>query len=183
MLRRFLALALAGAVAAASATEPGAPPGTPDNSNIPDAPEWKELEAPPPPPLRMQGLIPIDVEGSSLRFGVDPASITVGADRVVRYVVVATSSSGAVNGMYEGLRCDAGEVRVYARYNPGSGWVPASDGQWQALRAGNASTRHSMAIARGGACMESSPNGPPAQIVLDLKAPADRRFRGGGVNR
>jgi len=63
------------------------------------AADWKETEAPPPPPLRTTGLIPIDVAGSSLRFGVDPASISVGADRVVRYVVVATSASGTVNGM------------------------------------------------------------------------------------
>jgi hypothetical protein len=183
MLRRFLALALAGAVAAASAAEPGAPPGTPDNNNIPDTPEWKELDAPAPPPLRTQGLIPIDVEGSRLSFGVDPASISIGSDRVVHYVVVARSSSGAVNGMYEGLRCDAAQVKVYARYTPGQGWVPVTDGDWQPLRAGNASTRHSLAIARGGACMESAPNGSASRIAQDLKAPADRRFYGGGVNR
>lgn len=183
MLRRVLALALAGAAAAACAAELGAPPGTPDNTNIPDTPEWKEQDAPAPPPLRTQGLIPIEVAGSTLRFGVDPASISIGGDSVVRYVVVAQSSSGAVNAMYEGLRCDAGEVKVFARYTPGQGWVPVTGGEWQRLRAGAASTRHSLAIARGGACMESAPNGSASQIALDLKAPADRRFRGGGLNR
>lgn len=183
MLRRVLALALAGAFAAASAADLGAPPGTPDNSNIPDTPEWKELDAPAPPPLRTQGLIPIEVAGTSLRFGVDPASISIGTDRVVRYVVVAQSSSGAVNAMYEGLRCDAGEVKVFARYTPGQGWVPVTDGEWQPVRGGSAITRHSLAIARGGACMESSPNGSASQIAQDLRAPADRRFQRGGVNR
>ena len=183
MLRRFLALALAGAVTAASAAELGAPPGTPDNSNIPDAPEWKELDAPPPPPLRTQGLIQIDVAGTSLRFGVDPASVTVGNDGVVRYVVVATSSSGAVNGIYEGIRCSAGEVKVYARYNPGSGWVPARESEWQKLTASQANVRHSYSIARSGVCLDTAPNGSAASIVQDLKAPVDRRYLRGGLNR
>jgi hypothetical protein len=183
MFRSLLALALTTAVAAASAAELGAPPGTPDNSYIPNVPEWQEADAPPPPPLRTTGLIPIDVAGTSLHFGVDPASITVGKDRVVRYVVVATSNSGAVNGIYEGLKCDGGEVKVYARYNPDSGWVPSTDIEWQSVRDGSAARRHSLAIARGGACMENAPNGSPKQIALDLKAPADRRYWGGGVNR
>jgi len=183
MLRSFLALALASAVAVASAAELGAPPGTPDNSNIPYVPEWKEIEAPPPPPLRTTGLIPIDVAGTTLHFGVDPASISVGKDRVVRYVVVATSNTGAINAMYEGLRCDGGMVKVYARHNPDSGWVPAPDAEWENVRDGAASRRHSLAIARSGACQESSPNGNAARIAADLKAPADRRYWGGGVNR
>lgn len=183
MLRSLLALAVAGAVTAASAVEPGAPPGTPDNSNIPDVPEWKEVDAPPPPALRTQGLIALDVAGTTLHFGVDPRSITVGGDGVVRYVVVATSSSGAVNGMYEGIRCNAGEVKVYARYNPDSGWVPVRDGEWQKLSAAQASTRHSLSVARSGACIDNAPNGSAANIVQDLKAPVDRRYLRGGLNR
>ena len=183
MRRSLLTLALVGAMGAALAAEIGAPLGTPDNSNVPEDPEWKEVEAPPPPPLRTQGLIPIEVAGTSLHFGVDPASVTVGTDGVVRYVVIATSNTGALNAFYEGIRCSAGEVKVYARYNPGSGWVPARGSEWQDVRSGSASVRHSLAIARGGACMEATPNGSAVQIVQDLKAPADRRFYGGGVNR
>lgn len=181
MLRRLLALAVAGAVTAAPAVEPGAPPGTPDNRHIPDVPEWSELEAPPPPPLRTSGLIPLDVAGTSLRFGIDPASISVGKDGVVRYVVVATSSSGTVNGIYEGIRCNSGQVKVFARHNPGSGWVSSKGSEWQDIfRTPN--TRYSLVIARGGACQENAPNTSPAQIVQDLKAPVDRRFERGGTN-
>jgi hypothetical protein len=183
MLRSLLALAGAAVAIAASAADLGAPPGTPDNSNIPDVPEWKEVEAPPPPALRTRGLIPVDVRGSSLRFGVDPASVTIGTDRVVRYVVVATGPTGAVNGIYEGLKCDGGTVKIYARHNPDSGWVPTGDAEWRDVRSGAAAVRHSLAIARAGACQESSPNTSPAQIILDLKAPVDRRFERGGANR
>jgi hypothetical protein len=172
MQRSFLALALAGVIAGASA------------QTIPDpAADWKEIEAPPPPPLRTQGLVPVDVlRSGTMRFGVDPASVSVGADRVVRYVVVATSSTGTVNGIYEGIRCDTGEVKVYARHNPDSGWVPTRNAEWQNIFA-TANNSYSLAIARSGACMQSAPNGSPAQILQDLRAPVDRRFERGGANR
>jgi hypothetical protein len=144
--------------------------------------DWKEIDAPPPPPLRTQGLIPVDVPKTALRFGVDPASIKVGSDLVVRYVVVATSSSGAVNAIYEGIRCGTGEVKVYARHNPDSGWVAARGGEWQSIFS-TPNSRYSLAIAKSGACLEHAPNGSPAQIAQDLRAPIDRRYERGGVNR
>jgi len=166
----FAALALAGACLAASAQV------------VPDDPDWKELEAPPPPALRTTGLIPLEVPGTSLRFGIDPASVSVGKDRIVRYVVVATSPSGTVNAMYEGIRCDAAEVRVYARHNPDSGWVAARSADWQPLHS-TPNTRHSLIIARNGVCLGNAPNGNATEIVNDLRAPLERRFERGGVNR
>jgi len=138
-------------------------------------PDWKESEAPPPPALRTDGLIPLDVARSTLRYGVDPQSVTLGADRVVRYVVVATGSGGAVNGLYEGIRCKTGDVKVYARYRPGSGWSRVQDAQWQPVH--QPQSRHSLAIARNGACLGEGPNRSASQIVQDLRAPADHRFQ------
>jgi hypothetical protein len=170
MHRRMVALALAGAFATAFAQVP------------PDHPEWKEMEVPPPPALRTQGLVRIEVPSSSLRFGIDPASIAIGSDSVVRYVVVATSSSGTVNALYEGIRCSNGDMKVYARHNPDSGWVPARSSEWTPLTA-TPNSKHSLSIARSGVCLGRAPNGTPAQIVRDLRAPADTRFENGGVNR
>ena len=170
MPRRILVLALAAIAASAIAQVP------------PDHPDWKEIDAPPPPALRTQGLIPLEVIGNSLRFGVDPASVSVGTDSVVRYVVVATSSTGTVNGMYEGIRCSTGEVKIYARHNPDSGWVPAKGSDWRELRT-TPNSRYSLEVARSGACLGRAPNGTAVQIVNDLKAPIDRRFERGGVNR
>jgi hypothetical protein len=172
MLLRWLALALAGVFLSAGAQV------------APDNPDWKELDAPPPPPLRTQGLIPLEVPGSasSLRFAVDPASVSVGTDSVVRYVVVAAGTSGVTNGIYEGIRCSTGEVKVYARHTPDSGWVPAKGSDWKDLY-GVPNSRYSLAVARNGACLGRAPNGPAVQIVRDLRAPADRRFERGGVNR
>jgi hypothetical protein len=137
-------------------------------------PDAKESEAPPPPQWRTGGLIPLEMARSGLRYGVDPASVSVSADGVVRYVVVATGSGGAVNGLYEGIRCRTGEVKTYARYLPGAGWTPASDAAWRALQ--EPQYRHSLAIARSGACLGEAPNRSASQIVQDLAAPVDHRF-------
>lgn len=137
--------------------------------------EWQEAEAPTPPELNLKRSIPVDLAGSSLRFSVQPDSVSIGPDRVVRYVVLATSGSGALNAMYEGVRCVTGEVKVYARYQPGSGWQTVDQPQWQSLH-GNAAQRHSLAIARNGACQGRGANHSAAQIVRDLAAPVDDRF-------
>jgi CNP1-like family len=141
----------------------------------PPDPDWKELEAPAPPRLRTDHLVPIELPGSALQFGVDPASVQVSRDGIVRYVVVATSSSGAVNGFYEGIRCSTGEVRVYARHAPDTGWVAVGNNQWQSLH-GSRPSRHSLVVARNGACVGSGPNQNAAQVVRDLGGSPNWRF-------
>ncbi len=136
-------------------------------------PDWKETEAPAPPALRTTGLIPLEIPGSQLRYGVDPASVSLGSDGVVRYVVVAASASGAVNGIYEGIRCNTAEYKVYAR-NAGAGWS-TSGGDWRRLH-DEPRSRHSLLVARTGACIGRGPNGSAAQIVRDLRSPVDHRF-------
>lgn len=135
-------------------------------------PDWKESEAPAPPALRTTGLIPLEIPGSQLRFGVDPASVTLGSDGIVRYVVVA-AGAGAVNGIYEGIRCSTGEYKVYAR-NAGKGWS-ISGTDWRQLH-DQPRSRHSLLVARTGACVGRGPNGTAAQIVRDLASSVDHRF-------
>lgn len=140
----------------------------------PPDPDWREV-APAPPPLRTEGLIRIDMPQSSLRFGVDPASVSLGSDGVVRYVVVASSNTGAVNAFYEGIRCSTAEVRLYARHNPDSGWVLLSDGEWRSLHQ-SLPSRHSLVLARTGVCAGGAPNQSSTQIVRDLGASVNWRF-------
>ena len=138
-----------------------------------DDPDWREAEAPPPPTLQLQGLIPLEVAGSALRFGIAPASITVGEDGIVRYIVVATSSSGVINAIYEGIRCDNGEFKVYARRNAAGGWNVVKDANWRPLR----DQPYSLLIARSGACEGRAANRSPARIVRDLRTPLERRYQ------
>ena len=138
-------------------------------------PDWKEVEAPPPPALRTERLVPLEIGSSVMRWGVDPASISIGADGIVRYVVVARGEGGAVNAMYEGVRCNTGEVKLYAR-NTGEQWLPVREADWKPLR-GSAATLHSLAIARNGACMGNGANRSPSQIARDLGNTGEHRFR------
>jgi hypothetical protein len=140
-------------------------------------PDWKEADAPPPAALKLDGLIPIDQPGSSLRFGVAPGSVAVGSDGIVRYVVVARGTSGTVNAIYEGIRCKTGEFRVYARYNPSGTWVPNKDPLWHSIHDPQPSA-HTLTIARTGACIGDGTNRSAEQIVRDLRGSVDHRFEG-----
>lgn len=140
-------------------------------------PDWREADAPPPPPLRTERLIPLEIPSTSMRFGIDPASVSVGEDGIVRYVVIARSPSGVVNANYEAVHCQLAQVKVYARHNPDSGWVKARDPQWQPIHS-TANSRHSLFIARNGACLGSGANGNAAKIVRDLGSGVETRFGG-----
>lgn len=154
-------------------------PGTMGKPAADSARAWTEAEVPAPPALRTSGLVPVDVQGAlELRYGVDPASVAVGPDGVVRFVVVASSGSGAVNAMYEGVRCDRGEYRMYAR-SSGQGWHPAN-AAWKPIGQG-LEARQARAVAEAGACRGHVPNGTATQIVRDLRAPPDRKFGGSGA--
>lgn len=114
--------------------------------------DFKEIEAPPVPTYHMDGLIAIDMPSyTSLKFGVDPATLSVGSDGVVRYVMVAYSPSGSVNAMYEGLRCATGEVKTYARSSELGHWTVVTAPQWRAVDK-SPSTRHTLALAKQGVC-------------------------------
>lgn len=142
---------------------------------VPQSADWREIEAPPPPALKLDGLIPLEIPGTALRYGVAPASVAIGSDGIVRYVVVASSTTGAVNAMYEGIRCNSGEFKVYARHNPDSGWTPVKDAAWRSLHE-QPMSRHSLLVARTGACIGHGTNHTAARIVQDLRSPVDSRF-------
>lgn len=135
--------------------------------------EWSEGAVPDAPPLRSDALVPIDIKGSELGFGVDPASISVGKDGVVRFVFIATSRSGTVNAFYEGVHCARATYRLYARHTPGRGWRPV-EADWKPLNE-DLEGRLAYQVARAGVCSGRVPGGTPAQIVQALKTPPDRK--------
>jgi hypothetical protein len=93
-----------------------------------------EEEVVPPPPYDEARLIELELglaAQTDFRHYVDPASVSVGADRIVRYVVVGRSASGAQNVRFEGIRCPA-EYRVYAVGRPDGGWG-GQPSEWRAV--------------------------------------------------
>ena len=87
----------------------------------------------------------------SVKVGVDPQTLSVGADGVVRYVMVMRNSSGSVNAVYEGIRCVTDEVKTYARAGNSGQWTLVEQPQWKPVN-DNMPSRHAWAFARQGGC-------------------------------
>lgn len=137
--------------------------------NMVDGSDWKEGEVPPPPAFDAAKLLRFDVSsGSTLVYGVDPATLSIGKDGIVRYVLVASSSTGARNVLYEGLRCSSGEFKTYARYLPEGSWAQVEKAEWRSMF-GNMPSRHALQLARSGACNNSAPASSVGEIVRQLK--------------
>jgi hypothetical protein len=112
-------------------------------------------------------LIEFRVEGrGDFRFFVDPASISVGGDGIVRYTLVARSGAGVENVSYEGIRCSTREQRVYAFANADKTWRPVTSG-WRP-----AQQRWHYALRREYFC-------PVDTIIFDAAEGVDALKRGG----
>lgn len=120
--------------------------------NGPDNPDWVEDKAPPPPAFSRDKLVPVEMPSYvTLKVGVDPQTLSVGADGVVRYVMVMRNSSGSVNAVYEGIRCVSDEVKTYARAGNSGQWTLVEQPQWKPVN-DNMPSRHAWAFARQGGC-------------------------------
>ncbi|MHB1249823.1 MAG: CNP1-like family protein [Polaromonas sp.] len=139
--------------------------------------EWKEADVPPPPAFDVNKLITFDVlASSSLVYGVDPASITISvSDGVVRYVMVATSASGARNVMYEGIRCATGEFKTYARYSPAGHWNAVPNPQWRSMF-DNMPSKHALRFAKAAACDSAAPTATIKILIARLKNPYSKNI-------
>jgi hypothetical protein len=129
LLRAIAGLALCGyaALAAAQAYE--------DKSDWEKAQEerdWKESEFSLPAVPTGKGLIEFFVSSaSSFKFFVDPQSLSVSADGIVRYAMVARSGAGVETVSFEGIRCASDTFRVYAFASSGA-WK-REDTEWKPI--------------------------------------------------
>lgn len=135
-----------------------------------DNPDWKETDAPPPPAFDQSRVVPIEMPPyMTLRFGVDPATLSVTGDGVVRYVVVASRPGGAVNAFYDAVRCATNETKTYARYSDGA-WHPVASPEWKDIDTLN--SRYTAQLARQGLCRGRAPRASTAEMVQELKSPS-----------
>ncbi len=134
-----------------------------------DNPDWQESDAPAPPAFNAAALLPLDMPRYvTLAFGVDPTTIRITPDGIVRYVVVAHAVNGSVTAFYEGILCARGEVKQYARTQSDGTWRVVSQAPWRALN-DNQPSRHALAFARQGACDGSTAASSVADVVSKLK--------------
>ena len=132
--------------------------------------DWKETEVPPPPAFDQNKLVAIDMPPyMTLKFGIDPGTIKVSDDGVVRYVVVAThKEGGGFNAFYEGLRCATAEYKSYARFNNGS-WDLTPAPEWKRL--GDRNSTYTKALATQALCRGNAPRASVGEMVRYLRAP------------
>jgi hypothetical protein len=136
-------------------------------AHLANAPEEQEV-APPRYPSGAD-LIAFDVsERPGFRFFIDPASVSVGADRIVRYTLVARSPQGVDNVSFEGMRCATREYRIYAVGHEDRSWS-THESPWQTLR-GSAVPPARRVLDREYFCRDLPPSNREQALAV-LRAP------------
>jgi hypothetical protein len=120
---------------------------------------WKEDDVEPPAFPKPENLLEVYVSAiATNKYFIDATTLAVGADDVVRYVLVVKTSGGATNVSFEGMRCKELTWKHYA--------TGGSDGTWTKSRATRAEwrpienkpvNRHHAAISRDLFCPIGSP--------------------------
>lgn len=163
-MNRFSCLGALCAIFLALTSAVAAPAG-----NYPAEVDWVEAAVPDAPAFKTSGGIGIDMPRHvSVKVAVDPATLAIGSDGVVRYVATMTNLSGSVSAVYEGIRCTSDEVKTYARWSSSGQWTSTTDPVWKAIN-GNLPSKHAFAIARQGACENHLARSSVADIVRALK--------------
>ncbi len=97
--------------------------------------QWQELEVKLPAAPKAENLQSFYVSAASKnQFFIDMKSLSVGADGVVRYVLVVLSPQGARNVTYEGMRCETRERRIYASGHTDGSWAKARRNEWTRIQ-------------------------------------------------
>lgn len=92
---------------------------------------WKELEVQFPDAPKQESLLPFYVSAATdNKFFVDGATLSVGSDGVVRYVLLVLSPQGGRNVTFEGMRCETRERRIYASGRSDGTWSKARKNEW-----------------------------------------------------
>jgi hypothetical protein len=136
-LRALCALAVTAAL-----SQPA--PGSAGQDEDFDGKPWQEQKAQLPAYPKPENLVQFGVVSTSFEFFVDDASVTVAQDGVVRYTLVARSSSGAMNVSFEGIRCDTHERKLYAFGRFDGTWMQARRSEWGYISRGQSGSQHAV---------------------------------------
>lgn len=104
---------------------------------------WVELQAQIPPYPKAEDALPFFVSAATdNKFFIDPASISVGEDGVVRYTLIVKSPEGATNISFEGMRCGSHETKLYAFGHPDGTWSRNRFAKWSPIRYQDRNRQH-----------------------------------------
>ncbi len=130
---------------------------------------WQEVEVQLPAAPKADNLVSFYVSPTTTQhFAIDVSSISLGSDGVVRYTLVATSSTGARNVSYEGIRCQTFERKLYAFGRDDGHWSRSRRDQWERIY-DNAVNRQQAALAQDFFCQETMVAGKAEDMVARLR--------------
>ena len=130
---------------------------------------WKEIQAQIPPYPKGDNLVLVEAGSeTSHKFYVDPASVSVGTDGVVRYTTVIKTRGGATNVAFEGMRCETREGKLYALGRSDGTWVRARNPKWERIMLRDLKPHHWMHY-REYFCPSPSRPTPPKVAVEALR--------------
>ena len=69
-----------------------------------------------------------------MTFKVDGATVSQGADGVIRFALEIQSAEGARNVTFEGMRCATAERRVYALGRTDKTWAKSKNDKWMPIK-------------------------------------------------
>ncbi|MGB5539854.1 MAG: CNP1-like family protein [Gammaproteobacteria bacterium] len=141
---------------------------TPDK--LPGDQPWKELAGELPAYPEQSRLLDLDIDtgANPFRYYLDPASLTAGDDRVVRFTSVIVSPSGVWNVTYEGLRCGDRSYRRIA-YGSNGQWHALPETPWQRI-SGSGTQRYRKVLYEKYMCPPAEPYRNADQILRRLRS-------------
>lgn len=107
--------------------------------------------------------------GNPHRFFIDTKALSIGTDGVVRYTLVVKTAGGATNVSYEGMRCDSGQIKVYALGRNNKTWMRARDPQWRDIIDNRNPSRYHSTLQHDYLCAGESRKIPVASVEEALR--------------
>ena len=116
-----------------------------DSDEKSESRQWQEAEFQLPPAPQPENLLPFYVSAvTTNRFFIDGSTLSVGADGVVRYVLVVLSPEGGRNVTFEGMRCQTRERRIYASGRTDGAWSKSRRQEWVVIQDAVANRHHAV---------------------------------------
>ncbi|UCV02942.1 CNP1-like family protein [Dechloromonas denitrificans] len=107
--------------------------------------QWQEIDVPLPVAPAEEKLQSFYVSmATDNKFFIDLATLNVGSDGVVRYVLVIVTPSGARNVTFEGMRCETRENRIYASGRRDGTWSKSRNSEWSRIKDVHANRHHAV---------------------------------------
>jgi hypothetical protein len=140
--------------------------------------EWKEDEVTLPSYPEEANLLPFDIFGPTDKtYYVDTQSLSIGADGVVRYTVLARLPTGMENMAYEGIRCEAREWKPYAYGQRDRTWAHSREAKWRPV-ARQSVDDFRFTLYRSYLCPDGFPRRRPEEVVAEIR----RQYRAGPLH-